>query len=130
MENVLLQDPVARLRLFGPRCFSSNTPFNDTGKEHSLTSTTQIAVLTSDFSDQQVLLKIASSLIEIFCASMLKENALVCLDFRAVVVVVVVVPERAKCFLPKFRQVQPIGYYFFRHWAFDPYYCACQVART
>ena len=37
--------------------------------------------------------------------------------FRAVVVVFVVVRERAKCFLPKFRQVQPMGCLFCRHWA-------------
>ena len=62
METVLIQDPVARPRLLGTRCFSSNTPFNDTGEELELPSTTQIAVLTSEFSDQQVLLKIESSL--------------------------------------------------------------------
>ena len=48
----------------------------------------------------------------------------------AVVVAVVVVPERAKRFLPKFRQFQPIGYFFFRRWAFDPCYCACQAANS
>ena len=73
METVLIQDPVARPRLLGPRYFF-NTPFNHTGEELLLPSTTQIAVLNSEFSDQQVLLKIASSLIEIFCASMLGEN--------------------------------------------------------
>ena len=73
METVLIQDPVARPGLLGPRYFSFNTPFNHTG-ELLLPSTTQIAVLTSEFSDQQVLLKIASSLTEIFCASMLGEN--------------------------------------------------------
>ena len=30
-------------------------------------------------------------------------------------VVVVVVPERAKCFVPKFRQFPPIGYFFLRY---------------
>ena len=54
----------------------------------------------------------------------------VCLHFRAVVVIVVAVPERAKCFSPKFRQFQPIGYLFCRHWAFDPCYCTYQVANS
>ena len=68
-----------------------------------------------ELSYQQVLLKSASNLIEIFCASMLGRTSLVCLYFRAAVVVVVAVPERAKYFLPKFPQFQPIGCLFCQH---------------
>ena len=71
METLSIRDPVARPGLFGPRCFSSNTPSNDTDEEPLLPSTTQIAVLASEISYQQILLKIARNLIEIFCASML-----------------------------------------------------------
>ena len=44
---------------------------DNTDEEPLLPSTTQIAVLASEISYQQVLLKIESNLIEIFCASML-----------------------------------------------------------
>jgi len=33
MDTVVIQDLVARRGLLGPRWFSSNTPFNDTGEE-------------------------------------------------------------------------------------------------
>ena len=54
----------------------------------------------------------------------------VCLHIRAVVVIVVAVPERAECFLPKSCQFQPIGCLFCLHWAFDLCYCASQVANS
>ena len=103
--NAIVQDPVARPGLLGPSFFSSNTPSNYTDEELELPSTTQLAVLASELSDHQVLLKMASNLIEIFCASTLRRTS-VCLHFRAVVVVFVAVPERKKCFLPKFHQFQ------------------------
>ena len=74
MEIVLIQVSVARPGLLGPGCFSSNTLHNDTGEDLQLPSTPQIAVLTCGLRDQQVLLKIASSLIEIFA----RENVPCC----------------------------------------------------
>ena len=89
-----MKDLVAIPRQLGPRCFSSITPSYDRGEELKLPSATQIAVLTSELCDQQVLLKIASSLNEICCTSMLERTSLLsCLHFRAAVVVVVVSGE-------------------------------------
>ena len=117
--------------LLGPRCFSSNTSSNDTGEELLLPSATQIAVLTNEVNDHKALLKIAISLIEIFCASMLGRTSLeLCLHFKTALIVVAVVSERVNCFSCKFCQFQSIGCLFCRQWAFDPCYCAFQVANS
>ena len=63
--------------MLGPRCFSSNTPSNDTDQKLKLPSTTQIAVLTNELSDQLVLLKIASNLIGICSANVLVKTSFV-----------------------------------------------------